>query len=220
MKPHAAFLSLALCCFVTGMAAAQSTNGISAGIPDTRVLSLHEKVDDLFKRGEVGRAYFIYRNELVPLGDKYAQYMVGYMYLTGLAVDQDLVAASAWYRLAAERGTPEFVALRDRLVAELNDEQRRDSDALYKDLHSEYCDLAILLTSIKRLRSEASKVRDQIRLDPAQAPNYTRIRREIGAQTRVLAKLGGFTEMEADPDKFSFAEIERMVDQRIAETID
>ncbi len=171
LKASFAFLSLVLCILAPDTAAAQSSRGISAGVPDPKVLNLHQKVDDLFKQGEVGRAYFIYRNELVPLGDKYAQYMVGYMHLTGLAVDQDRVAASAWYRLAAERGTPEFVALRDRLLGELTDEQRRDSDRLYRELHVKYCDLAILLASIKRLHAEAIGAREGVSFDRTR-PDY------------------------------------------------
>ena len=59
----------------------------------------------------------IYRNDLAPIGDKYAQYMLGYMSLSGLGVEQDPVLASAWYRLAAERGEPEeFVVIRDELL--------------------------------------------------------------------------------------------------------
>ena len=51
--------------------------------PNKRVIKSQEKVDALFEKGDYERAAFIYREELAPLGDKYAQYMIGYMYLTG-----------------------------------------------------------------------------------------------------------------------------------------
>ncbi len=54
---------------------------------------MQRKVDQLFERGDYERAYFIYRNELAPAGDKYAQYMVGFMHLTGMGIDEDPVAA-------------------------------------------------------------------------------------------------------------------------------
>ena len=37
---------------------------------------------------------FIYREELAPLGDKYAQYMIGYMHEHGKGVDKDPAVAS------------------------------------------------------------------------------------------------------------------------------
>ena len=51
--------------------------------PDRRTLKTQEIVDVLFEKGEYERALFIYHKELAPLGDKYAQYMVGYMHLAG-----------------------------------------------------------------------------------------------------------------------------------------
>ncbi len=220
MRAVLAFLVLVLCFSIPGTAPARSNNGISAGVPDARVLNLHAKVDELFERGETGRAYFIYRNELVPLGDKYAQYMVGYMHLTGLATSRDRVAASAWYRLAAERGTPEFVALRDRLLAELTDEQRHASDSLYTELRREYCDLAILLASIKQLYAEAIAARERRRNDHDGADDSDPVRRELARQLETLKKLGGFRGMETDPGRVSIDEIERLVTRRIAETAD
>ena len=117
----------------TGVSA-QSTVGISVKATVPPPLSLQIKVDRLFERAEYDRAYFIYRNELAPRGDKYAQYMVGYMHLTGIGADKDLTLASAWYRLSAERGTPEFVSLRDQVMQELPSEQRDQSDAVYRQL--------------------------------------------------------------------------------------
>lgn len=220
MRVLVALLALALCFSIPDTAPARSNNGISAGVPDPRILNLHAKADDLFERGEVGRAFFIYRNELVPLGDKYAQYMVGYMHLTGLATRQDRVAASAWYRLAAERGTPEFVALRDRLLAELTDEQRQGSDSLYRELHLEYCDLVILLTSIKRLHSAAAAARERAPNDSDRANEYDQVHRELTRQLQTLKKLGGFRGMETNPARIRIEDIERLVTRRIAETID
>ena len=148
------FLWIAVLALLTCTASAQRASGLSADFPDRRTLSVQRKVDDLFDEAKFERAFFIYRNELVPLGDKYAQYMVGYMFLTGLGVEEDVAAAYAWYRLAAERDTPEFVAVRNRLKANLLDDQIQRSMSVYVELRREYCDLAVLLLSIKRTQRD------------------------------------------------------------------
>ena len=99
--------------FAADIALAQKTSELSADLPESGTIAIQQKVDRLYDAGFFERAYFIYRNELVPIGDKYAQYMVGFMYLAGLGIEQDSVAALAWYRLAAERGSPDFVAEAD-----------------------------------------------------------------------------------------------------------
>ena len=193
------------------------------------------KVDRLFERAEYDRAYFIYRNELASRGDKYAQYMVGYMHLTGIGADKDLALASAWYRLSAERGTPEFVALRDQVMQELPSEQRDQSDAVYRQLRREYSDLAVLLRSIKRhvhqlqARSDAGvtgtpasltavSARASVQATVPASDYTTIIRIQLRDQLRKLAAIGDFAALEADPSKIDLDELERLVNQRIAAT--
>jgi hypothetical protein len=116
------------------------------GVPlESRTIRIQTKVEDLFERREYVRAHIIYRNELAVVGDKYAQYMVGFMYLTGKGVQKDAVMASAWYRLAAERHTPEFVAVRDRLMTAFDAVDVRRSDQEYVDLCLQYSDLVLML---------------------------------------------------------------------------
>jgi len=112
--------------------------------PDRRILKTQEKVDSLFEKGDYERAMFIYRHELTPLGDKYAQYMIGFMYLTGKGVPQDAVQASAWYRLAAERGQDVFVSARDELLMTFDQNSRPYSDSAYRELRRELSDVALL----------------------------------------------------------------------------
>ena len=116
---------------------------------DRATMRLGERVEELFEGGEYERAFFIYRNELAPIGDKYAQYMVGFMYETGTWVDEDPVLASAWYRLAAERGYKEFEEVRDALMNSLTSTARGRSDELYLQLRREYSDVVILLRLIE-----------------------------------------------------------------------
>lgn len=112
-------------------------------------MRIQQKVEELFDEGEYKRALFIYENELAPLGDKYAQYMVGYIYLTGAGVQEDPALASAWYRLAAERRNPNFVAIRDQLMASLSDFDRGRSDALYAEILKKYSDAVIILELVR-----------------------------------------------------------------------
>lgn len=131
-------------------AQANDSSGLGAGIRDSRTLSVQNKVDELFEDGKFERAYFIYRNELAPVGDKYAQYMVGYMYLMGMGVEEDEVHASAWYRLAAERGYPEFVAVRNQVLESLDEEELRLSDRTYVQLRQKYSDVVLMMRLLRR----------------------------------------------------------------------
>ena len=139
-----------LACLPLGVADAQENGSFPKLAVDTKTLRVQDQAEEVYERTEYERAFFIYRNELVPIGDKYAQYMVGFMYLTGKGVEEDRVAGSAWYRLAAERGTKEFVAARDRLMALLDDEQTAASDRLFIELRKQYGDLVLMLQAMRR----------------------------------------------------------------------
>ena len=146
-KPGAVF---GLCVFLLAPVAGAQSSGPGHEFPmDARVLRIHEQAEEVYERADYKRAFFIYRNELANIGDKYGQYMVGFMYLWGKGVAEDRVAASAWYRLAAERGTKEFVGARDQLMRSLDEEQRSASDALYVELRQQYGDLVLLARAIR-----------------------------------------------------------------------
>lgn len=115
---------------------------------DARTIHIQKKVEALYAGGEYRRAHFIYKSELARVGDKYAQYMAGYMYLTGTGVPADQARAAAWYRLAAERGKPEYVAVRDELVASLSAEERDRALVYYGELRREYSDVAVAFRGV------------------------------------------------------------------------
>ena len=127
---------------------------------DASVVRLQNKAERLYRDGHWERAYFIYVNELAAAGDKHAQYMAGYMNLYGHGVEQDVVAASAWFRLAAERGVPEYVGVRDRVLAVLNEDDLARSDAEYLALRKQFSDLALIVRYLSdewRERQAASR---------------------------------------------------------------
>ncbi|MDX1499393.1 MAG: SEL1-like repeat protein [Woeseiaceae bacterium] len=113
--------------------------------PNRELLEIQSRVDALFKAGKYDRAMVIYRKELAPLGDKYAQYMIGYMHLAGKGVDQDLPMAAAWYRLAAERGQQTFVTENRKLVSLLEPEQLENAERIFRELRRQYGDAALIM---------------------------------------------------------------------------
>lgn len=124
--------------------------GAPGGVADPETLNIQGKAEELFDRGDYRRAFFIYRNELAPIGDKYAQYMLGYMSLMGLGVEQDPIVASAWFRVAAERNTAELVAVRDELLDKFDDTDISRSDAAYVGLRKTYSDIAVRMQLVRR----------------------------------------------------------------------
>ena len=82
--------------FAAAPVTAQQSGPFPGSPLDQATMRLGERVEELFDEKEYERAFFIYRNELAPIGDKYAQYMVGFMYETGTWVDEDPIRASAW----------------------------------------------------------------------------------------------------------------------------
>ena len=147
---HASKAGLAVAaCLFASLAAAQTTNSFPQMPVDSKTVRVQNQAEEVYERTDYERAFFIYMHELAPIGDKYGQYMVGFMYLTGKGVEEDRVAASAWYRLAAERGTNEFVRARDQVLRSLDDQERAESDRLFIELRRQYGDLVLLAKSIR-----------------------------------------------------------------------
>ena len=142
-------LAIAVMFMVTSVAA-MAADDFPGSKPDRRILKTQQKVDELFDKGDYERAYFIYREELVPLGDKYAQYMVGYMNIVGKGATRDYIAGSAWYRLAAERGHEKFSQARDEVWERFDDEQRIQSDKKYAEIRLVYSDAMIIANYIEK----------------------------------------------------------------------
>lgn len=217
-------------CQVPQLALAKQGSGISVNRPDSRTMATQRKVDDLYIAGEYERAFFIYRNELAPIGDKYAQYMIGYLFHTGKGVPENHVAALAWYQVAAERGTPEFADVRDQLSRSMTSEQLRDADALYEELRMEFSDLAVLMAAIKRdhgklqtktgsrINSDASPISiiDARSGRTMSGNDYHRNAREqlVDSLTR-LKQLGDFEELETNPDNINLSDLERQVQEHL-----
>ena len=229
------FLCVIALAYLPIVSSAQRSSELSADFPDSRTMAVQEKVEKLFDNGDFQRAFFIYRNELTPIGDKYAQYMVGFMYQSGIGVEADPVAAAAWYQLAAERGTREFVVVRDRFMHVMDEKDAEESVALFKQLRLKYCDLAVVLASIKRNVRELQS-RTGSRIGSQSSPvvvfkpgssNYSAgsvyygaIRDELEARLVLLKEIGDFQDFETNPNRINIHEIERRVLARIEANVD
>lgn len=223
--------AVALLWIASATALAQSTEPYPAGVIDARTLRVQEKVEALFEAGDYERAMFIYKHELAPLGDKYAQYMIGYMYLTGAGVDEDPVTASAWYRLAAERANPEFMAVRDQLLDSLSDTQKRRSDEAFIDLRQRYSDIVILVRLIREdLQSLAARTGSRtlgtsgqvMIVDPRTGFGTSgedlvrQLRQRIRARLEVVDRALGPGSVPGAVDKVDIDELERRVSEHVA----
>lgn len=209
---------------------AQRSSELSADFPDSHTMAVQDKVERIFDAGKYERAFFIYRNELAPLGDKYAQYMVGFMYHTGLGTEEDNVSAAAWYQLAAERDTREFVVVRDRLLHVMDQDDAELSRAMYRELRLRYCDIAVLFSSIKRnmqelqgmtgtrVRSRSSPVMvidSRVGRVSSGSSYYGNIEEELQARVLLLKEIGEFEDVHTDPDQINIHDLERRVLQYI-----
>lgn len=146
----------ATACLFASLAAAQSTGFFPEMPVDQKTMRVQAQAEEVYERTDYKRAFRIYLRDLAPIGDKYAQYMVGFMYLTGKGVEEDRVMGSVWYRLAAERDIKEFVRVRDQVMVSLDDAQRVESDRLFIEFRKKYGDLALLT---KAIREDYDKLR-------------------------------------------------------------
>ena len=203
------------------------------GAEDSKTLRIQAKAEELFSRGDYERALIIYEKELAKTGDKYSQYMTGYMYLMGHGVQADRALASAWYRLAAERGAPQYAEVRDRLMNSLSPEDLARSDALFVELRKELSDVALVMMLIERDRKRLDESVTGSRLpassslitvvDPSTGRSVSyevfenRIRRNIEARLDFLTSLLDLEPLDADITDRQFAELSEHVDDFLSQ---
>jgi hypothetical protein len=133
-----------------GSAYSQNYKPFPGDTVDQRTRSIQERVEAVYSAGDHERALLIYEQELAPIGDKYAQYMVGYMHLHGEGTEQDNSEALAWFRLAAERGEPLLGQIRDELIFRMTSAELTASDLIFLDLWKQMGDQALIIELINR----------------------------------------------------------------------
>jgi TPR repeat protein len=220
-----------LMCLQPLFAAAQEPSSFPSVPINAKTLRVQEQAEEIYQRSDYKRALFIYRNELAPIGDKYGQYMVGFMYLAGKGVPEDRVAASAWYRLAAERGTEEFVRARDGLMKNFDTAETARSNQMFIGLRKQYGDLALLMQSVRadyellrnrtgsRLSSDsgALTIIEPGRLGATQsgAAYYGRIERRLRARLEYIARRVQIEIVDINVEKADVLLIEAKVNERL-----
>ena len=179
LKIRLAFITGLLVSLVCAHAGAQEYKPFPGVVVDQRTKSIQERVEAIYTSGDFKRALLIYEKELAPIGDKYAQYMVGYMHLHAEGVEQNSAEALAWFRLAAERGTPLLEQVRDEMMAGLTPEEIARSDEIFLDLWKTMGDRVLLLALIQR---DMDRLREQTgtRIPGASRSNPTMIIRPTG----------------------------------------
>lgn len=72
--------------------------------------------------------------------DKYSQHRLSMLYWHGVGVGTDRVEAYIWADLAAERGYPQFLAIREKMWAELTPQQQAEVPERGRRIVAEYAD--------------------------------------------------------------------------------
>ncbi|MEN7342736.1 MAG: hypothetical protein AAAFM81_07305 [Pseudomonadota bacterium] len=156
MAPHAftrlrhKMLVLATCALGLAGTATASQLDFPGETPSENALSAQVKAERAYDAGDYKAAFWYYRKELAPIGDKYAQYMVGYMLENGLGTQRNPIEAAAWFELAAERGHEQLVDAHRTFRASLSESQRDSIEATLTDLKFEYSDRSLLERLIRR----------------------------------------------------------------------
>lgn len=129
--------------------------------PTPRQLERRAVADAAFEDGHYGGAFAIYRRELAPAGDKYAQYAVGWMLFNGQGVERDPAEGLAWMMLAGERGDPaigEALAEARGAVPAGTVARARQRHALLAEL---YGDCSLLREWVRRERAALGRSLDE-----------------------------------------------------------
>ena len=204
--------------------------GLTALAASGAALRAQEQVDELYEKGDYERALFIYEHELSPIGDKYAQYMVGYMHLAGKSVPQSKVDALAWYRLASERGEPAIVRAREALAKTMTAEEIEASNRIFVDLWQRLGDKRLLLDLIREdleVLSERTGSRipgaysGRLTIINVQSPNtgdeyYEKIRKRVETRLEYLDSHVEITDFELEGDLEAIRTLELELREKLA----
>lgn len=136
---------LACCAFSAALAQAPADQLEFPGMdPDKGIIRAAKKAESAYKKRDFDEAMWYYRTRLAPAGDKFAQYMIGYMHAAGEGVPKDPVSAAAWFLVAAERGHESLVEVSQNTMRALSATQRRAAREKADELRAEVGDRAIL----------------------------------------------------------------------------
>ena len=113
-----------------------ASTGSLAYHPDMRFRIEGVRALERGRRGEAAALFKLAARH----ADKPSQAMLAEMYFTGNGVDQDRARGYAWMDLAAERGWPTFVLIRERYWSELSEDERARAVTVGHGIYEEYED--------------------------------------------------------------------------------
>ncbi len=116
---------------------------------DLNYAKLQKLADKYYEKSQYKKAYKVYSEDLALLGDKFAQFRAGYMHFTGEGMAKDPVAAYAWMRLAAERGSEQLTTAAGQVWDQLDADQRTRAKAQLQQLQAQYGDRVLLARLIE-----------------------------------------------------------------------
>jgi len=112
---------------------------------------------DLWKTKEPEKALAAFKRAAL-YADKPSQAFVAGMYWEGQGVERDRALAYAWMDLAAERGYPDFIAMREKFWGELNESERARALQEGQAVYARYGDAAANPRLERELRRERMQV--------------------------------------------------------------
>lgn len=136
----------------------ESSDAVQAVTVDTDKMAMHD-YDALVKMAanHPNELYRVYANKAAANGnwadaarnfriaaryaDKYSQHRLSMQYWHGVGVGTDRVEAYIWADLAAERGYPQFLAIREKMWAELTPQQQAEVPKRGQKVFDEYADV-------------------------------------------------------------------------------
>ena len=112
---------------------------------------------DLWKTKEPEKALAAFKRAAL-YADKPSQAFVAGMYWEGQGVERDRALAYAWMDLAAERGYPDFIAMREKFWGELNESERARALQEGQAIYARYGDAVANPRLERELRRERMQV--------------------------------------------------------------
>jgi uncharacterized protein len=155
----AMLLPIAACAAPAAETSAGSTDALQAATVDTDAMAKHD-FDALVKMAanHPNELHRIHANKAAASGDwgdaarhfriaarhadKYSQHRLSMLYWHGVGVAADRVEAYIWADLAAERGYPQFLAIREKMWGALTLQQQAAVPARGRAFFDEYADAA------------------------------------------------------------------------------
>ena len=196
---------------------------ITGSSADKRMLDAQALVEKLYAEQEYERSLIIYQRELAPFGDKYAQYMVGFMNYRGQGVEANRPAALAWFRLAAERSDPPFIEARDALFNIMPLEEVVESNQIFVELWRQLSDSQLLLElgargSTRVPGSNASSI-SMVNVQDGNndsAEYYRRVRTRMEARLSYLQSNVEIVDIELNDDSAVKQHLEQEIREQVA----